>query len=237
MWCSEPVATDTIQLDTLAINGGETYAQIFIGTCSLITDVYGMISLAQFPGTLSNNTTQCGAPTKLISDHAQVEISKRIQEILHTLYIGSWQSEPHYQHQNLAEWWYQDVKQIWNTVLDCTSVPAYCWLLCLIYVCFILNNCFSDNIKAIPLHIAMGTMNDISPLLSFEFYGPIYYHMDDTLFPPRARISVVAGSVSVRMLATTWPTRSLPMIHSRLSIIQIYAWHVIPSWRTFIKIL
>ena len=95
---------------TLAINGGETYVQILIGTCSLITDVYGMKSPAQFPGTLSDNITQRGAPTKLISDHAQVEISKCIQEILHKLYIRSWQSELHYQHQNLAEQWYQDVK-------------------------------------------------------------------------------------------------------------------------------
>ena len=103
MQCSELVATDSIQLDTLAINGGETYAQIFVGMRSLITDVYGMKSPAQFPGTLSDNIMQHGAPTKLIRDHAQVEISKHIQEILCTLYIGSWQSEPHYQHQDLGE--------------------------------------------------------------------------------------------------------------------------------------
>ena len=30
--------------------------------------------------------------------------------------------------------------------------------------------------------MATGTTNDISPLLSFEFYEPIYYHMDDTPF-------------------------------------------------------
>ena len=66
MQCSEPVATDTIQLDTPAIDGGETYVQIFIGTCSLIMDVYGMKSPAQFPGTLSDNIMQHGAPTKLL---------------------------------------------------------------------------------------------------------------------------------------------------------------------------
>ena len=71
-----------IQSNIPAIDGGETYAQIFVGTQGLITDVYGMKSLAQFPGTLSDNITEHGALTKLINDHAQVEISKCVQEIL-----------------------------------------------------------------------------------------------------------------------------------------------------------
>ena len=148
--CNEPVATDMIQSNTPAIDGGETYVQIFVGMQTLITDVYGMKSPAQFPSTLSDNITKHGALTKLISDCAQVEISKCVQEILQTLYIASWQSEPHYQHQNPTECHYQDVKCLCNTVLDCTGAPAYCWLLCLIYICFVLNNCYSDNIKGVP---------------------------------------------------------------------------------------
>jgi hypothetical protein len=42
----EPVATDTIQSDVPAIDGGEKYAQIFVGTKSLVTDVHGMESPA-----------------------------------------------------------------------------------------------------------------------------------------------------------------------------------------------
>ena len=37
--------------------------------------------------------------------------------------------------------------------------------------------------KGIPFHLATSTTNDISPLLSFEFYEPVYYHMDDMPFP------------------------------------------------------
>jgi hypothetical protein len=42
----EPVAMDTIQSDVPAIDGGEKYAQIFVGTKSLVTDVHGMKSPA-----------------------------------------------------------------------------------------------------------------------------------------------------------------------------------------------
>jgi hypothetical protein len=37
--CDEPVATDTVYSDTPAIDGGETCAQIFVGTETLVTDV------------------------------------------------------------------------------------------------------------------------------------------------------------------------------------------------------
>ena len=40
---------------------------------------------------------------KLISDHAQVEISERVQDFLRALIIPTWQSEPHNQQQNPAE--------------------------------------------------------------------------------------------------------------------------------------
>jgi hypothetical protein len=170
----EPVATDTIQSDVPAIDGGEKYAQIFVGMKSLITDVHGMKSPAQFPGVLTDKIFTFSVPTKLISDSARVETSKEVRSILLTYGISSWQSEPHQQHQNPAEWRYQTVKQLCNTILDQTSAPAYCWLLCLMYVCFVLNNAFSEVIQSTPLRQAYGTDNDISPILYFSFYELVY---------------------------------------------------------------
>jgi hypothetical protein len=106
----EPIATDTIQSNVPAIDGGEKYAQIFVGPKSLVTDVHGMKSPAQFPGVLTDEIITRGAPTKLISDSARVEASKEVRSILCTYGISSWQSEPHQQHQNPAEQRYQTVK-------------------------------------------------------------------------------------------------------------------------------
>jgi hypothetical protein len=78
--------------------------------------------------------------SKLISDRAQVEISKKVTDILpRALFISSWHSEPHQQHQNYAENRYQTVKTMGNTILDCMGAPSYTWLLCITYNCFILN--------------------------------------------------------------------------------------------------
>jgi hypothetical protein len=85
-----------------------------------------------FVNTLLDNITQPGAPTKLISDRAQVEISEHVKQVLRPLHISTWQSEPHQQHQNPAERQYQNIKRLCNTILDRSGAPAYTWLLCLI---------------------------------------------------------------------------------------------------------
>jgi hypothetical protein len=88
------MATDTIQSDIPAIDGGEKYAQFFVGVRLLLSDVHGMKSPASFPGVLSDQIIDHGAPTKLISDSAKVETSNAVHNILCIFGISSWQSEP-----------------------------------------------------------------------------------------------------------------------------------------------
>jgi hypothetical protein len=78
----EPVATDTIYSDTPVIECGITSAQLFVGTKTHTADVYPIKSDKQFVNTLLDNITQRGAPTKLIGDRAQVEISERVKQVL-----------------------------------------------------------------------------------------------------------------------------------------------------------
>jgi hypothetical protein len=78
----EPVATDTIYSHTPAIDCGVTSAQLFVGTKTHTADVYPIKSDKQFVNTLLDNITQCGAPTKLISNRAQVEISECVKQVL-----------------------------------------------------------------------------------------------------------------------------------------------------------
>ena len=165
---NEPVTTDTVYSDTPAIDSGDTYVQLFIGTESLVCDVEGMKTDKQFVNTLEDNIRRRGAPTKLISDSAKVEISQKVKDILRALCISDWQSEPYQQQQNPAERRYQTIKSVTNTILDRTGSPASLWLLCLMYVCFLLNNTSSKALSgAVPIQVLTGSTNDISPLLQF----------------------------------------------------------------------
>jgi hypothetical protein len=73
----------------------------------------------------------------------------------------------------------------YKTILDHTGSPSYLWLLCLMYVCFLLNITSSKDLNgSLPIKVLTGSMNDISPLLNFRWYKPIYYYMvDDSNFP------------------------------------------------------
>jgi hypothetical protein len=55
------------------------------------------------------------------------------------------------------------------------------------YVCFVLNNAFLEVIQSTPLRQAYGTDNDISPMLYFSFYEPVYYLVDETTFPSESK--------------------------------------------------
>jgi hypothetical protein len=118
-----------------------------------------------------------------ISDSAQVQISKRILDVLRTLCIPSWQSEPYQQHQNPCEHRYQDIKPMTNTLLDRTGSLASTWLLAMGSVCFLLNHTYNGSIRTIPIQACTGSTPDISPLLQFMWWEPVYYKVDDSDFP------------------------------------------------------
>ena len=177
------MATDTIFSDTPAVDSGVTSAQFFVGCESMVCDVYPMKTSKQFVNTLEDNIRDRGAMNQLISDSAQVEISNKVQDILRSLFIKSWQSEPYYQHQNPSERRFQTVKRTTNTALDRTGAPPSTWLLCMLYVVFVLNHTFCDTIKAVPLQRLNGQTTDISPLLCFRFWEEVYYMHDDPRFP------------------------------------------------------
>jgi len=186
----EPVAMDTIYSDTPAIDSGATITQVFVGVESLVTDVYAIKTDRQFINTLEDQMWTWGAPTKLVSDCSLVEISNQVKEILRAYYIADWQSEPHYQHQNFAEHWIQQLKTLVNTIMDCISAPPNAWFLCLQYITFLLNSMYSPQLKCTPLFVLTGSTNDISMLLYFYFWKPVYFrHGESIIFPSESKES------------------------------------------------
>jgi hypothetical protein len=168
----EPVAMDTVYSNVASIDEGSMCAQVYVGTKLTVTDVYGMKNEKQLVNTLEDNICERRAMKQLLSDSAQSKISKRILDILHTLCIPSWQSEPYQQHQNPCERRIQDVKRMTNTLLDCSGALASTWLLAMGYVCFLLNHTYNSSIRSVPITVATGSTLDISPLIAFAWWEP-----------------------------------------------------------------
>ena len=103
-------------------------------------------------------------------------------------HISNLDSEPYHQNQNPAEWRYRTIKSWTNTVMKRTGAPANCWLLCLIYVCYLLNHiaCTAFDGK-IPLFTLTGITPDISIILLFTFYQPVFYATCNQNFPSESK--------------------------------------------------
>ena len=65
-----------------------------------------------------------------------------------------------------------------------SGAPANCWLLCLIYVCSLLNHIACTALDGkIPLFAHTGIAPDISIILLFTFYQPVFYATYEQNFP------------------------------------------------------
>ena len=209
---SEEVATDTIFSDTPAIDSGVTIAQIFVGKRTLVTDVYPLKSQQQFVNTLEDNIRFRGAMTKLISDYAKVEISGKVKDILRMYHSSSWNSEPYHQNQNPAEGRYCTLKRWTNTIMNRSGAPADCWLLCMIHASYILNHLSCDALGGnVPLGMLYGVSPDISILLLYTFYQPVFYVSHNQSYPLLVRKELPDGLALENMLVMPSPTNSLMM--------------------------
>ena len=65
--------------------------------------------------------------------------------------------------------------------MNTSGCPAFCWLLCLQYICVVLNHLASPTLQGIcPVQALQGTTPDISFMLHFSFYEPVYYRIDSS---------------------------------------------------------
>jgi len=73
------------------------------------------------------------------------------------------------------------VKRYTNRVLDRSGAPTVMWLFALLLVIFCLNNIVDSNLACgtqSPIDFSTRNLNDISPLLQFSFWEPVYYLSD-----------------------------------------------------------
>ena len=143
-----------------------------------------MNSGKQFVNTLDDNIWRRGALDKLLSHCAKTEISNKVMDIHRAYHISNWHSEPYHQTQSPAEWRYRTIKSWTNTIMNRSGAPANCGLLCLIYVCYLLN-CIDSTVldRKIALLALTGITPDISIISLFTFYQPVFYATYDQNFP------------------------------------------------------
>ena len=190
----ETVATDMIFSDVPAHDdgikghGGTTIAQLFTGIKSLVTDLFPLKSKSDMVGAFEDLIRRRGAPNALGSDNAKEQTAKAVDELLRMYHIGDFQCEPHYQHQNDAERRIQDIKKLSDGIMDRTGTPSKMWLLCILYVVYLHNHMSVESLGwKTPLQCKDGQRSDVSALLLFRWWEPVYYSVEARTYPSGTR--------------------------------------------------
>ena len=178
---NEDVATDTIYGPCAAVHNGSTAAQFFIGRKSGFVAIEPLgKSDALFHEALKKHIRRYGAMDTLISDNAKAQISQKIEEILGTLGINNRTSEPYNKNQNFAERGIRDVKRMVQYLLNTSGAPDYCWLLAFDYACYVTNHLATERLGwRTPFEWITGRTGDLTALLAFIFFEPVYYRTFD----------------------------------------------------------
>ena len=179
----ECFATDTY-FGTVKALGGYTSIQLFVGERSNYTVGYALHTESQGPEALEDFLRDVGAPPRMHSDNARMETLGAWGKICRRYNIAQSTTEPHSPQQNPAERRIQEVKKHVNHIMDRVGAPDMLWVLCTLYVIFLLNRTASADLGwSTPYEKIWGVTPDISSLLQFAFYEPVYYHNPDAKHP------------------------------------------------------
>ena len=93
-----------------------------------------------------------------------------------------------------------------------SGAPADCWLQCMIHASYILNHLSCEALAGdVPLGMLYGVSPDISIILIYTFYQPVYMPPTTNLTPLLVRKELHDGLALENMLVIPSPTNSLMM--------------------------
>jgi hypothetical protein len=102
-------------------------------------------------------------------------ISKKVQDILRSLFIDHWHSEAYFHHQIFVERMIAELKKFSNWVLNWSDAPPEAWFVVFEYVTFIMNRTAKESLNwRTPVEALTGQTPDISMLLHFTFWEPVF---------------------------------------------------------------
>ena len=162
--------------------------------------------------TLADNIRNRGAMHTLISDGGSYEISKKVIDLLRSLFIPDYQSEPYHLHQNMAENQWGTAKGWVNKIMNSSGCPPSAWLLCLQYVCVLLNH-MSSSCPGWPPSPPCPDRTDSRHQFSTE----LTLMNPPPIFLPLPMKGKATGLVSLTMLVTILPGKFSPRIPTTLS--------------------
>ena len=172
----EPWATDTWFFKVTSYEGYNC-SQAFVGQKSKRTFLYGMVTESSGPDALLEFFRQIGVPLSIRRDNAKMQASQVWNDIMRKYNCSDEFTEPYNPQQNPAE---RTIGMIKNAMKRCfadTGCDPKAWFRLAAHISDVTNcTAYKSLGWRTPLEKSTGETPDISGLLIFKFWEPVYYY-------------------------------------------------------------
>jgi hypothetical protein len=211
--------TDTFFPSVSSISG-KSMAQIYTNDISF-TKIYPMSSKSDTADTLLSLIHHVGIPSAIHSDDAKEITQGKFRKLCNEYEIPVTTTEPYSPWQNRAEGAIRELKRHAHRKMKARNVPQKLWDFCCRWSCDVRSKTVSNNFMLegrTPYEIVLGTTPDISSLIDYDFYEPVWYYDEVSTFPAPKRLLArwlgEAHSVGQAMCYYILPPSGIPIARS-----------------------
>jgi hypothetical protein len=216
--------TDTFYSSIPAISG-KKIAQIFTNDIHL-TKVYPMASKGDTSDALLSFIHYVGIPSSIHSDDAKEITKGKFKKLCQDYHIPITTTEPYSPWQNRAEGAIRELKQHVQRKMHLRHVPQSLWDFCCAWACDVRSKTAHKSFELdgrTPYEMIMGSTPDISSLIDYDFYEPIWYYDELSNFPePKRKMARWLGeahNIGQAMNYYILPLSGIPIVCSSIQAI------------------
>jgi len=218
--------TDTFFSNSASLNGCKM-AQLYINDLSF-TKVYPMKLKSETSHTLAAFIHDVGIPHTIHSDDAPELMQGKFRALCRDYGIATTYTEPYSPWQNRAEGGIRELKRHVHRKMKTNKVPTRLWDFCCKWSCDIRNKTSSNHFQLegrTPFEALMGTTPNISSLIDFDFYQPVWYYDQLAEFPEPKRHAArwLGEAYDIGQAMCYWiiPSSGIPIVRSTIQSISI----------------
>jgi hypothetical protein len=185
--------------------------------------VYPMISKSETPESLLSLIHHVGIPSSIHSDYAKEIKEGKFNKICQEYHIPVTTTEPYSPWQNRAEGAIREMKRHVRRKMHSRNVPQSLWDFCVKWSCDVRAKSAHKSFDLdgrTPYEVVMGDTPDISSLMDYDFYEPIWYYDEISQFPePKRKMAqwlAEAHNVGQAINYFILPQSGIPIVRSSM---------------------
>jgi hypothetical protein len=206
---------------------GKTMAQLYTNDIHFMK-IYPMMSKSDTADSLLSFIHHVGIPASIHSDYAKEIKQGKFHKLCKEYHIPVTTTEPYSPWQNRAEGAIRELKRHVQRKMHSQNVPQPLWDFCCKWSCDVRAKTAHASFELdgrTPYEVVMGDTPDISSLMDYDFYEPVWYYDETSQFPePKRKMARWLGeahNVGQAMNYFILPQSGIPIVRSSVQPVSL----------------